>query len=111
MVIDRLFSRIASKSAHWTGHPLAFIVSLALVLAWGLSGPAFDYSDTWQLIINTATTVLTFLMVFVIQNSQNRDGKAIQAKLDELIRATKEARDDLLRAEDKTEAEIDALRR
>jgi low affinity Fe/Cu permease len=86
--VNQLFSRISSAIAFQSGRPLTFVVSLAVVLLWLFSGPLFHYSDTWQLIINTATSVLTFLMVFVIQNTQNRDGAAIQAKLDELIRTS-----------------------
>ena len=91
--MDRLFTTIASKCAHAMGEPLAFIISTLLVVLWAVAGPVFHYSDTWQLVINTATTVLTFLAVFLIQNSQNRDGAAIQAKLDEILRAIDTARD------------------
>jgi low affinity Fe/Cu permease len=97
-------------TAHWTsdkvGSPLAFAAAVLVILAWGITGPLFDYSDTWQLIINTATTILTFLMVFLIQNTQNRDARAIHLKLDELIRAIDPARDDLIDVEDVTEDEI-----
>ena len=86
--MDRIFTNIASTSATLMGRPLAFICSTLLVILWAVCGPVFHYSDTWQLVINTATTVLTFLAVFLIQNSQNRDGAAIQAKLDEVIRAS-----------------------
>jgi len=108
--MDEAFSRIANVSSHWLGKPISFIVSTLLVIIWAVAGPFFHYSDTWQLVVNTATTVLTFLAVFLIQNSQNRDGMAIQAKLDELIHATRQARNDLVRAEDKTEDEIERLR-
>ena len=108
--MDRLFTRIASTSATLMGQPLAFIVSTLLVVVWAASGPLFDYSDTWQLVINTATTVLTFLAVFLIQNSQNRDGAAIQAKLDELIRAVSHARNEFIGIEHLTEAELDEIR-
>lgn len=79
------FSTFATKVANWSGKPITFVLALALVLVWAISGPFFGYSETWQLVINTGTTIITFLMVFVLQNSQNRDGKALQAKLDELI--------------------------
>ena len=86
--MNRLFSQISTAVAYQTGRSTTFIVALLLVLIWLATGPLFHYSDTWQLVINTATSVLTFLMVFVIQNTQNRDGTAIQAKLDELIRSS-----------------------
>lgn len=79
------FSSFATLVADFSGKPFTFVAALALVLAWAISGPFFGYSETWQLVINTTTTIITFLMVFVLQNSQNRDGKAVQAKLDELI--------------------------
>ncbi len=98
------------KTAHWTsdkvGSPLAFAFAVLAILAWGITGPLFGYSDTWQLIINTATTILTFLMVFLIQNTPNRDARAIHLKLDELIRAIDPARDDLIDVEDVTEEEL-----
>jgi low affinity Fe/Cu permease len=86
--MNQLFSQISTAVAYQTGRSTTFIVALLLVLIWLATGPLFHYSDTWQLVINTATSVLTFLMVFVIQNTQNRDGTAIQAKLDELIRSS-----------------------
>ena len=79
------FASFANNVAQWSGQPFAFVLAVALVLVWALSGPFFGFSETWQLVINTGTTIITFLMVFVLQNSQNRDGKALQAKLDELI--------------------------
>ncbi|MGZ6359893.1 MAG: low affinity iron permease family protein [Bdellovibrionota bacterium] len=85
--INRAFGTIANNIAREAGRPLTFITALAIVLAWGATGPMFHYSDTWQLVINTGTTIITFLVVFLIQNSQNRDGAAIQVKLDELVRA------------------------
>ena len=108
--MDRLFTRIASTSATLMGQPLAFIVSTLLVVVWAASGPLFDYSDTWQLVINTATTVLTFLAVFLIQNSQNRDGAAIQAKLDEVIRALDKAREQFIGIEHLTDTQIEDIR-
>ena len=86
-MIDHLFTRIASRIAGWTGQPLTFILALAIVIIWGVTGPLFEWSNTWQLVINTGTTIVTFLMVFLIENAQNRDASAIQVKLDELIRA------------------------
>jgi low affinity Fe/Cu permease len=85
----RFFGNLASRSAYLMGHPGAFIGATLACIVWAISGPLFNYSDTWQLVINTATTVLTFLAVFLIQNSQNRDGAAIQAKLDEILIAVK----------------------
>ena len=108
--MDRFFSRVASASATAMGQPLAFIASTLLVILWAVSGPIFHYSDTWQLVINTATTVLTFLAVFLIQNSQNRDGAAIQAKLDELIRAVDKARGQFIGIEHLTDSQIDKIR-
>ena len=87
MSASKTFSAAADKVSKLAGKPLTFLVSVALIIVWGLTGPLFHYSDAWQLVINTGTTIVTFLMVFLIQNSQNRDGAAIQAKLDELIRA------------------------
>ncbi|OCJ12868.1 iron permease [Rhizobium sp. AC44/96] len=83
------FSKFAASVAELSGRPATFVLAVALVLAWAISGPFFDFSETWQLVINTSTTIITFLMVFVLQNSQNRDGKALQAKLDELILTSK----------------------
>lgn len=88
-MMDRFFSNAANKVAHMAGLPLTFAGCCLVVVVWGFSGPAFHFSDTWQLIINTGTTIITFLMVFLIQNTQNRDGAAVQVKLDELIRASK----------------------
>jgi low affinity Fe/Cu permease len=92
------------------GHPAAFTGAVLACLVWAVSGPLFDYSDTWQLVINTATTVLTFLAVFLIQNSQNRDGAAIQAKLDEILIAVRKARTELVGIENLTDAELQALK-
>ena len=106
----RFFGNLASRAAYFMGHPAAFIGAVAACLIWAISGPLFNYSDTWQLVINTATTVLTFLAVFLIQNSQNRDGAAIQAKLDEILIAIKKARSGLVGIEHLTDAELEALR-
>ncbi|TPG05518.1 low affinity iron permease family protein [Sphingomonas oligophenolica] len=108
--MDRFFTKIASKSANAMGQPVAFLGSTLLVVIWAVCGPLFHYSDTWQLVINTATTVLTFLAVFLIQNSQNRDGAAIQAKLDEVLRALDNARGAFIGIEHLTDTEICAIR-
>jgi low affinity Fe/Cu permease len=108
--MDRFFTAAASRIALFAGQPVAFIVALALILLWIVTGPLFDWSDTWQLVVNTATTIVTFLMVFLIQNSQNRDAAAIQAKLDELIRAAREARNEFIGIEHRTDQEIEAIR-
>ena len=92
------------------GHPLAFIIATLTCVIWAVTGPVFHYSDTWQLVINTATTVLTFLAVFLIQNSQNRDGAAIQTKLDEILIAIRKARTELVGIENLTDAELQALK-
>jgi len=106
----RLFTNIASRIAAFAGQPVAFIIALALMILWGASGPFFHYSDTWQLVVNTSTTIVTFLMVFLIQNSQNRDGAAMQAKLDEIIRALGEARSQFIGIEHHTDSEIQHIR-
>lgn len=108
--MDRFFTRVASRAASLMGQPLAFVISTALVIVWALSGPFLHYSDTWQLIVNTATTVLTFLAVFLIQNSQNRDGAAMQAKLDEILRALDKARVEFVGIEHLTDAQICEIR-
>ena len=109
-MIDRLFTRIASRTAQFAGQPIAFIIALAVIITWGVTGPLFAFSDTWQLVINTSTTVITFLMVFVIQNSQNRDAAALQAKLDELIRAVAAARNEFIGIEHLSDKEVEAIR-
>lgn len=108
--MDKIFTGIATKCAHLMGQPLAFIISVLFILVWAISGPLMHYSDTWQLIVNTATTVLTFLAVFLIQNSQNRDGAAMQAKLDEIIRALDKARVEFVGIEHLTDVQIDKIR-
>jgi low affinity Fe/Cu permease len=107
--LSRLFTDCATVIAHSAGKPLAFAICLAVVVIWAASGPMFGFSDTWQLIINTGTTVVTFLMVFLIQNTQNRDGAAIQTKLDELIRSSA-AQNRYIGIEHLTEEELDELR-
>lgn len=108
--MERLFTRIASVVAHAAGKPATFIICCAFIVLWGVSGPLFGFADTWQLIINTATTIVTFLMVFLIQNTQNRDGVALQAKLDELIRVGR-AENRFIGIEHLSEQEIEEFRR
>jgi low affinity Fe/Cu permease len=108
--MDRIFGAFAHRVASWSGQPLAFILAVTVIVGWVMTGPVFHYSDTWQLIINTGTTIVTFLMVFLIQNAQNRDGSAIQAKLDELIRAVADARNDFIGIEHLTEAELERIK-
>ena len=103
------FRRIANRTADAVGSPWAFLLAIVVVLVWALTGPSFHYSDTWQLIINTATTIITFLMVFLIQNTQNRDAKAVHLKLDETIRALKGARNQLVDLEDLSDEELKKL--
>ncbi|HEX2724498.1 MAG TPA: low affinity iron permease family protein [Beijerinckiaceae bacterium] len=110
MPISRLFAEFAGAVAHAAGRPWIFALSVLVIVLWGASGPVFGFSDTWQLIVNTATTIVTFLMVFLIQNTQNRDGAAIQAKLDELIRASA-AQNLYIGIEHLTEEELEELRR
>lgn len=105
-----LFVRIAEGAAFAAGHPAASIIAFSAIIIWGISGPLFGFSDTWQLVINTGTTIVTFLMVFLIQNSQNRDSKAVQLKLDELIRATEGAHTVLLDIEELSDKELAQLR-
>jgi low affinity Fe/Cu permease len=105
------FHRFAKATATAAGKPAAFAVAALIVLVWAAMGPLFGYSDTWQLVINTGTTIVTFLMVFVIQNTQNRDTEALQLKLDELIRANKGARNFLLDLEDMDDEHIEKLRK
>lgn len=108
---NELFRRIAARTAHGVGSPWAFVGAIAIVATWLLTGPLFGYSDTWQLVINTGTTIITFLMVFLIQNTQNRDSHAVHLKLDELIRAHAGARNRLMGLEELSDQELDELQR
>lgn len=103
-----LFTRFAKSTSSITGKPITFISAVVVIIVWAITGPLFGFSDTWQLVINTGTTIITFLMVFLIQNTQNRDTIAIQLKLDELIYALKEARNEVLNVEDLDDKELEA---
>jgi low affinity Fe/Cu permease len=105
------YSRLARAASHFCGRPRVFVIALGIILVWLITGPIFQFSDTWQLVINTGTTIITFLMVFLIQNTQNRDTEAIQLKLDELIRATQGAHNALLDLENLEEEELEEFRR
>ena len=107
--MEKLFVRFATLTAKIAGKPWTFIACLGVVVLWAVSGPVFKFSETWQLVINTGTTIITFLMVFLIQNTQNRDGAAMQAKLDELVFAVKQADARFIGIEHLTEAELDAI--
>lgn len=106
----RLFAKISNRVAHWTGHYVAFCLACCVILVWAVTGPLFGFSDTWQLVINTGTTIVTFLMVFLIQNTQNRDALAMHLKLDELIRSIDQADNELMAAEDETDEELAELK-
>ena len=106
---DSFFEKMSTKITCWTGSSAAFGSAFAVIIIWAVSGPVFKYSDTWQLVINTGTTIVTFLMVFLIQKSQNKDSKAIQLKLNELIAASRHASNRMVDIEDLTEAELDVL--
>lgn len=106
---QNFFERISNQITCWTGSPWAFTTAFLIVIIWGVSGPIFHFSDTWQLVINTGTTIVTFLMVFLIQKTQNKDSKAIQLKLNELLAASRHASNRMVDIEDLTEAELDIL--
>lgn len=107
--MNEVFRKIAHKGARLVGSPQVFAAAVLLIVGWALTGPAFHFSDTWQLVVNTGTTVITFLMVFLIQNTQNRDAEATQLKLDELIRAVASARNSMVTLEDLSDEELDRL--
>ncbi|HET6545863.1 MAG TPA: low affinity iron permease family protein [Rhodanobacteraceae bacterium] len=111
MRYSRVFKRFAQAAARASGQPVTFLVAVAIVIVWGVSGPLFGYSDTWQLVINTGTTIITFLMVFLIQNTQNRDSEAVQIKLDELIRALEGAHNGLLDLEEMDVEMLESMRK
>jgi len=108
--MDHFFTRVAAKIATAVGQPLAFVLAFVAIIVWAVLGPLFGFSDTWQLVVNTSTTIITFLMVFLIQNAQNRDAAAMQAKLDEIIRAIEPARNDYIGIEHLTEKELEKIR-
>jgi low affinity Fe/Cu permease len=105
------FTRAAKLASRASGRPMTFMMAVAIIIIWGITGPIFQFSDTWQLVINTGTTIITFLMVFLIQNTQNRDTEAIQIKLDELIRAVENAHNALLDLEELDDDELDTIRK
>jgi len=106
----RFFNWFATKTSTAAGQPFTFVTAVLVIIIWAVTGPVFHFSDTWQLIINTGTTIITFLMVFLIQNSQNRDGAAMQAKLDELLRAVDKAREKFIGIEHLTDQQIELVR-
>ncbi|QXQ04715.1 low affinity iron permease family protein [Sphingosinicellaceae bacterium] len=108
--MDRFFTTLSSRIAGFVGQPLAFVIALATIILWAVTGPVFDFSDTWQLVINTSTTIITFLMVFLIQNSQNRDAAAIHAKLDELVRSIEDARNAFIGIEHMSAHQLEEIR-
>lgn len=110
-VVGKFFDSFSSKATKITGRPVAFITAVIIIIVWALTGPIFQFSDTWQLVINTGTTIITFLMVFLIQQSQNKDTMALHLKLNELIAATKGASNRLIDVEDLTPQELDILKK
>jgi low affinity Fe/Cu permease len=108
--MGRWFAHFATRASAFAGHYVTFLAAVAVILVWAVTGPLFGFSETWQLVINTGTTIVTFLMVFLIQNTQNRDALAMHLKLDEIIRAVEAADDTLIRAEDETVEELEALK-
>jgi low affinity Fe/Cu permease len=106
----KFFNWCAARTSAAAGHPITFSLAVGTIIIWAVTGPMFHYSDTWQLVINTGTTIVTFLMVFLIQNSQNRDGAAMQAKLDELLRAVDQAREQFIGIEHLTDTQIELVR-
>lgn len=111
MPVSKFFTKASNWVSRKTGHPIAFILACFIILAWIITGPIFHFSDTWQLVINTATTIVTFLMVFLIQSTQNRDTTALQLKLDELIYVTKRAHNALLDIEELSDKELESIRK
>jgi low affinity Fe/Cu permease len=111
MPVSNFFTRISNWVSRKTGHPLAFVLAFLIILTWLITGPIFHFSDTWQLVINTATTIVTFLMVFLIQSTQNRDTTALQLKLDELIYVTKKAHNAMLDIEELSDKELESIRK
>ena len=111
MKLRSVFNLVAKKASYAAGTPWTFLAAVAIVVVWALSGPVFKFNDTWQLVINTGTTIITFLMVFLIQHSQNADTAAMQIKLDELIRVTTEANNELLNLEELDEERLEEIRR
>jgi low affinity Fe/Cu permease len=109
--MTEFFRKLAERTAHAVGSYWAFLTAVLIVGVWGMTGPSFAYSDTWQLFINTGTTIITFLMVFLIQNTQNRDARIVGLKLDELLRAVKGARTDMASLDEMTDAELEHIRR
>lgn len=109
-MLDRFFTWFASRISFVSGQPLAFVIAVLTIIVWGVTGPVFGFSDTWQLVINTGTTIITFLMVFLIQNSTNRDAAAMQAKLDELLRAVEGARPQFIGIEHLGEKQLEEIR-
>ena len=107
--MNQFFDRVAKKAAGWVGSPFAFVIALVALVVWAITGPFTKFSNTWQLVINTGTTIVTFLTVFLIQNQQNRDSKAIHLKLDEILRSLPEARDAIIDIEDASDDKLDKL--